>query len=390
MIYLLWPLILGGFALGLDAYVLAGLLPSIAHDLQTTQAMVGLGVALFTVAYAISAPALAAVSTRYSTRAALLTGIGLFTLGNIATMIAPSLAVLLIARLVAGVGAGLYSPLATASAAAMVEASQRGRALSLVLAGLSVGTALGVPFGLLIEEQFGWRWTIGLIVLLGFLSAFGVVGRTNSFPTSEPIGWKERLSALTEPFILSTLSVTLWTGIASLGLYTYMAEILSSRTMSGLTDTFIWVWGLGGMAGALFIGRAIDQHLTPARATLILLMLLGIGFALVGYAPSVLVGTGCFIWGLSGWASMAPQQHALVTHSPKHATASVAWNSSANYLGSGIGAALGSVALNADIPASWLPAGALMAALIALVLHFIKSRQVNVSESAFCSGNNGT
>nr|NMN91117.1 hypothetical protein [Brenneria salicis ATCC 15712 = DSM 30166]RBP57045.1 hypothetical protein DES54_1801 [Brenneria salicis ATCC 15712 = DSM 30166] len=46
----LWPLVIGTFALGLDAYVLAGLLPSMAKDLQTTQGSIGLGVALFTAA----------------------------------------------------------------------------------------------------------------------------------------------------------------------------------------------------------------------------------------------------------------------------------------------------------------------------------------------------
>ncbi len=157
MIYILWPLILGGFSLGLDAYVLAGLLPSISHDLKTTQAMVGLGVALFTIAYAVSAPLLATFSAKYSTRTALLTGIGLFTFGNVTTMLAPTLGVLLFSRLISGVGAGIYSPLATSSAASMVKTSQRGKALSLILAGLSVGTALGVPIGLLIEAQFGWR-----------------------------------------------------------------------------------------------------------------------------------------------------------------------------------------------------------------------------------------
>jgi predicted MFS family arabinose efflux permease len=108
----LWPLTLGAFVLGLDAYVLAGLLPGIARDLATTQALAGLGVALFTAAYAVSAPALAFVAGRYSTRKALLAGLGVFTLGNVATMLAPSLAILLTARLLAGVGAGLYSPLA--------------------------------------------------------------------------------------------------------------------------------------------------------------------------------------------------------------------------------------------------------------------------------------
>jgi predicted MFS family arabinose efflux permease len=371
MIRLLWPLILGGFALGLDAYVLAGLLPGMAQDLQTTQAMAGLGVALFTVAYAVSAPALAAVSTFYSTRTALLAGIGLFTVGNLATAFAPTLKILFVSRVIAGIGAGLYSPLATASAAGMVNSSQRGRALSLILAGLSVGTALGVPFGLLLEAKFGWRWSIGLIVLLGVLAASGVA-RAGSFPALTPVKWKERLSVLTEPFILSTLAVTLCTGIASLGLYTYIAEVLSSRAMGNFTGSFIWLWGLGGMAGALFIGKALDQQLTSARATLLLLILLGMGFALIGYAPVALAGIGCFIWGMCGWASLAPQQHVLVSYAPKQATASVAWNSSANYLGSGIGVALGSVALNSGVTANWLPVGAMIAVLLALMLHSLK------------------
>lgn len=48
MIRQLWPLTLGAFVLGLDAFVLAGLLPGMAYSLGTTQASVGLGVAMFT------------------------------------------------------------------------------------------------------------------------------------------------------------------------------------------------------------------------------------------------------------------------------------------------------------------------------------------------------
>ncbi|WP_158590563.1 MFS transporter [Salinisphaera sp. LB1] len=351
-----------------------------------TKRQQALGVALFTGAYAISAPALAPVSARYTTRMALLAGMGVFTLGNIITALAPTLGVFLTARLIAGVGAGMYSPLATSSAANMVSPSQRGRALSLVLAGLSVGTALGVPFGLLIEAYFGWRSTIALIVFLGLLSAFGLMMRAGAYPESEPMAWRERLGALKDVFTLSTLGVTLWTGIASLGLYTYIAEILSSRAMGAVTDTFIWLWGIGGMLGALLIGRFIDRYVTPIKATSILISLLGVGFVLVGYAPIALAGAGCFIWGLCGWASMAPQQHALVTHAPRHAAASVAWNSSANYLGSGIGAALGSAALGAHLAAAWLPVGALMAASIALLIHLIKARKAHVTESPYGSG----
>ncbi|MBV8927187.1 MAG: MFS transporter [Bradyrhizobium sp.] len=373
MIRPLWPLALGAFALGLDAYVLAGLLPGMARDLATTQALAGLGVALFTAAYALSAPALAFVAGRYSTRLALLAGLGLFTLGNIATMAAPSLAVLLAARLMAGIGAGLYSPLAAASAAGMVDAGRRGRALATVLAGLSIGTALGVPLGLLVEHRFGWRWTICLIVLLGLAAAAGVASRrADGSPTMPAVAWRERLVALRAPFTFATLGVTLCTGIASLGLYTYLAEVAAARGAAACTDAFIWSWGLGGMVGALLIGRVIDRYLPPARATLLLLVLLGVGFVLVGWGSPAAVGVGCFLWGLAGWASVAPQQHALVSHTPAHATALIAWNSSINYLGSAVGAALGSVALGAQLSAQGLPMAALAAVVVAILLHLFK------------------
>lgn len=373
MIRCLWPLMLGTFALGLDAFVLAGLLPGMARGLHSSQALVGLGVTMFTAAYAISAPILAPIVGGRSTRKALLVGLGLFTLGNLITEAAPSLGVLLAARLVAGIGAGLYSPLASVSAANMVPAQQRGQALGMVLAGLSMGTAFGVPVGLVVEDYFSWRCTIGLIVLLGLLAMVGVAGRTEGFPATPVIAWPERLRALAGRFTLATLGVTLCTGIASLGLYTYLAEIASGRKMAGFTHGFIWLWGLGGMVGALLIGRMIDRYLPPWRATIAAIFLMAFGFGLVGWGPFIAVAMGCFLWGVAGWASVTPQQHALVTHNGKHAAASIAWNSSANYLGSAIGAALGSLALGLHVPIFCLPAGALVFASIALLLHLTKT-----------------
>jgi predicted MFS family arabinose efflux permease len=160
--------------------------------------------------------------------------------------------------------------------------------------------------------------------------------------------------------------------MASLGLYTYLAEVTSARGMAAFTHAFIWLWGLGGMIGALLIGRIIDRHLPPARATLILLVLLGAGFVLVGWGSVSAAGLGCFLWGLAGWASVAPQQHALVTHDDAHATAALAWNSSVNYLGGAIGAAAGSMALHADFPAQLLAIGALVSVVVAILMHLAK------------------
>lgn len=369
----LWPLVIGTFALGLDAYVLAGLLPSMAKDLQTTQAGVGLGVALFTAAYAISAPLLTPfVVSRTSARFALLLGIGVFIFGNLLTLLSSSLHGLLFSRLLAGCGAGIYSPLTSVCAAGVVDESHKGRALALVLAGLSVGTALGVPAGLAIETLLGWRTTIGLIALLGVIATLGIFINKFTFSAPAAITWRERLSALTSRFTLMTLMVTLLTGIASLGLYTFIAEIVAGKGMAQATPLLIWFWGIGGLVGALFVGQVIDRFISPWLTTLLLLVILGISFIAFGEGALYFCLAGVFFWGLSGWSSIAPQQHALLNHAPEHAASLIGWNSSANYAGGSIGVFMGAALLSVNIIPGYLPLFAMLIICIAFVIHLMK------------------
>lgn len=369
----LWPLVMGTFALGLDAYVLAGLLPTMAKSLHTTQASVGLGVALFTAAYAVSAPILAPVfASSTSARFALLSGIVIFIGGNAITMLSHSLNWLLFSRVCAGCGAGIFSPLTSACAAAMVEESHKGRALALVLAGLSVGTALGVPAGLMVENAFGWRTTIGLITLVGIISMTGMLMNKLMFSATKAAPLKERLSALTSRVTAMTLTVTLLTGISSLGLYTYIAQISTDKGMGQEIPLLIWFWGIGGLIGAMFIGQIIDRLMSPWLTTLILIILLTSSFVAFGYGSLYICLAGTLFWGLAGWSSIAPQQHSLIKHAPEHATSLIGWNSSANYAGGSIGVFIGSTILSTPLLSDSLPLFAILVALLALIIHLMK------------------
>ena len=149
----LWPFVLGSVALGLDAYVVAGLLPAIAAALGTPEATVGLGVAAFTGSYAVVGPLLAGKAGQQS-RHSLIIALLVFTLANLATALSPTIWVFLASRVVAGAAAGVYSPLSSAVAAEIVGPERRGRALALVLAGLAVGTVFGVPIGLVLAQYW--------------------------------------------------------------------------------------------------------------------------------------------------------------------------------------------------------------------------------------------
>lgn len=180
MIGRLWPLVAATVALGIDAYVLAGILPQIAGSLTTTAAMIGLGVTAFTAAYAVSGPVLASRLGARGAGTALLVALGVFNLGNLITALAPGIGVFLAARVIAGTGAGILTAVATGTAAALAPPARRGRAMAMVTFGLSLGTVAGVPLGMLIGRAAGWRWTMSAVVAIGAVAMVAVAVRARS------------------------------------------------------------------------------------------------------------------------------------------------------------------------------------------------------------------
>ncbi len=369
----LWPFVVGSVALGLDAYVVAGLLPAIASSLDAREATVGLGVAAFTGSYAVAGPLLAGRAGQRS-RQSLIVSLLVFTVANLATALSPTVSVFLGARVVAGAAAGVYSPLSSAVAAEVAGKCRRGRALALVLAGLAVGTVFGVPVGLALAQRWGWRAAIVLIVAVGGASLAGIALRGGELPAIPASGAGDRIRSIARPKNLLTVTVTLLTGVASLGLYTYMTVILSAGTLAAHQTLAIWVWGIGGAVGALGIGRLADRR-NPLRLSVIILV--GLMCALLGMTQGQtawIVLTSLFIWGMCGWASLTPQQHVLLQTNPADGATAVAANASANYLGSALGATFGSLLVAAQATPAVLCGSAAAVAALALICQLIRQR----------------
>lgn len=367
-------LALGSFALGTDAFIVAGLIPEIASETGVSEGLVGQMATVFTLFYAVSGPVLSAV-LRWDTKRLLLTALVVFTLGNIGSAVSHTLVTLLVSRAVCGIGAGLYTPTAAATAAALAPPERRGRALSLLLAGLSIGTVIGVPVGLLIATHTGWRSAFWLISALGLLAAVGVALVIPRLHPSASPGIRARLAVMIDRRVAPIVVVSVLFNIASLGLYTYIAPVL--RASAGVTHPipFLWVWGIGGIVGAFAVGTLIDRssstRVMPVVVGLLILATAAIvpaGTALIAVAIAV----GC--WGAAGFASPPPQQHLLLQRAADHGTVAVAANSSAIYLGGAIGSGLAGGALHLGLTAAALPfiasafAAAAMVVYLALVV----------------------
>ncbi len=369
-------LALGAFALGLDAYVMAGLLPTIAGDLHVSLPAAGQLVTAFTLCYALAAPVFATVLSGKMARPVLAAALVVFTIANALSALANSFPLLLATRAVAGLGAGLYSPLAVAAAASLVPARQRGRGLALVMGGMSTGVVLGVPAGLALASYAGWRSTLWLVTALGTLTLAGLLAWLPTIPTVAPPSIRQRLSMLMDGRVASVVGVSFLAAVASLGLYTYLVPVLGVAG-SHATPYFL-TWGMGGVVGSFGIGSLLDRTSRPFMLVACILGTMALAMLLLPVlAPSTTVLIPLAFWGAAGWALQVPQQHTLLTARPDHGTVAVAINGSALYLGSAVGSALGGTVLSSGMRVSLLPVLAGGIAFSALILHLGSGEQAN-------------
>ncbi|AAV82442.1 UNVERIFIED_ORG: putative MFS family arabinose efflux permease [Idiomarina abyssalis] len=371
---------LGAFALGMASYVTAGLIPMIEQAFSVSTGVAAQLVTAFTLAYGIGSPVVVALLPGNRQRNGLLAALGLFVISNAASALSTDFLWLLIFRALAGVGSGVYLAVGI-SAAATLSPAGRGKAIAVIMGGMAAGTVLGVPIGLILAEQLGWSSAFWLVTLLGGISLTGLFWRLPVLSGAEFIPLRRKLSVLVDGQVTVILSVSLLAAIASLGMYTFLVPLMSAPEYGGVESItpFLWVWGIGGVAGSFLVGPMADRIKGP-RMTLFIMLTLALSLAvlpLIAFWSVWLAMVPILIWGAVGWALQVPQNNQLlhVRGSQGDGNLAVALNESALYLGSAIGAAVGGLALTFNPPIWSLPAGAALIAAIGALLQFISVRK---------------
>jgi predicted MFS family arabinose efflux permease len=371
------------FALGLDAYVVAGLLGGIGHEFGSDVARSAQAVTAFTLSYAIAAPLLTAFFAGKSVRTILIVALSIFSAANAASALATSLTALIVARAIAGLGAGLFSPVAVAAATALVSPQRRGRAVGAMLGGISAGTVAGVPLGLLVNQSVGWRATLWLVTSIGMCGLLSVLFGFPAISVNTPPSLKKRFAMLTRGRVAATVSVTFLMAVGSLGLYTFIAPIVFSVSGNSVVTPYLWFWGIGGVLGSFTVGWAIDR--LGGTGVLISFILFVLALALLSVPKAIIIGPIGYLsfiaWGAMGWSCHASQQHRLLALVQDQGATAVALNNSCNYLGSAVGAMCGGALISYGLTPAYLPYCAAAAAFAALVVHTISRGLFRASES---------
>jgi predicted MFS family arabinose efflux permease len=353
----LYWLALGTFAVGTEGFMVAALLPNIAHDLGVTIRTAGQLITAFTLAYAVSSPILTALTGGFGRRRLLIVAMGAFAVGNVIAGFSPNYPALVTARIVLAFAAGLYVPGANALASVLVPPEQRGRALGIINGGITLAIALGVPLGAVVGDAFGWRMSFIGVAAISFLALGGLlVGLQSGVGADLPVSTlAQRARVLQAPGIASALGVTTIWATGGYTVYTYIAPLffsaaaLSNRSLG----IVLFVWGLcaaGGVAaGGFFTDRwgsnAVVRRALPVLAVaLASLSVIPATFPAAHVLIPMLIGVG--IWGISAWAFFPAQQaHLVSVAGPGLAPIVLSLNASSMYFGFSLGALMGTSVL---------------------------------------------
>ncbi len=373
---LLW-LALGAFAIGTEGYALAGLLPKVASDLDVTVPIAGQLITAFSLAFALGSPVLAVVTGQLERKRLLLGSMLVFGLFNIVAALSQTYATLFVARIGLALSAAVFMPAASAYAVSVSSAAHRGRALSIIYAGLTVATLVGVPLGVLVGERFGWR---SIFLLAGGLSFATLAGLAAFLAPSRSAGsatLAERIAVARRPEVLGVLTVTVLFMTGAFAIYTYIAPFLAQTTgLAGSSVAMVlFVFGAGATVGNLASG-AISDRVGAKRVVTTALVSLTALFSILSLSAAILapewarwiIVPAIGLWGLVGFAVPSAQQMRLVAIDSRLAPITLSLNASAGYLGVSLGALLGSVAVahHATVGLGWIGAACELTALSVL------------------------
>lgn len=382
MNYRLLILVLGTFIIGTDDFVIAGLLPNIANDMNVTIAAAGQLVTAFAIAYAIGAPVFGTLTMNMPLKTLLVVSMLVFTIANALSAILTSFELLFLTRILAALAAAIFTPLAMAASASLVPEKMRGKALSFILAGITIGLVLGAPIGTWIGNALTWRYSFVFVSVISLITVIGVSIFLPKIEREAALTIRERLKSFNKITFL-TLSVSIIGTTGGFMTYTYIAPIITGITNVENISIFLLLFGIGALLGNLIGGYFTDRIGAPKTLKL---SLGGFSILLATFSfyslltPStlsiVMVSIVAILWGIPGFGMNPALNSFLISLNPKQAQMVLSFSASALYMGIGLGAFVGGGVISvSSVNYVGLASGILV--LIALLLFTFVNRTAN-------------
>ncbi|MBT9384470.1 MFS transporter [Pseudooceanicola sp. CBS1P-1] len=332
-------------AIGMAEFVIVGILPQIAQDMQLSLATAGLTVSIYALAVAVAAPLLTALTGRIGRKRLILGLMALFIVANTLSALAPGFATLLLGRILSGAVQGVFYSVATVVAAGLVPKARAGQAIATMFTGITLALISGVPLGTFVANAFGWRATFLAVTGIGGLSMLALallLPREIEKPAALPFA--EQMAVVLKPRLALLFAITLVGYGGSFVAFTYLSPILARFT--GLSPngigTLLFFYGIAVAIGNLLCARAADRSgAMPVLLAIYAVMALAL-FLLIPAAGNLWTVTPLvMIWGIVAFGSVSILQLYAVNQAGLIAPRAVNATSSMNISAFNLGIALG-------------------------------------------------
>ncbi|RKP51556.1 MFS transporter [Cohnella endophytica] len=339
----LLSLTVGAFAIGMTEFVIMGLLPNVALDLNVSISSAGQLITMYALGVAIGAPVLTVLTHRIPQKKLLCLLMILFVLGNGISVVAPNYSILMVARLITALTHGTFFGVGAVIASNLVRPDKRAGAVSIMMAGLTIANIIGVPLGTFIGQHMGWRSSFGAIAIMGIVALIGIFIFIPRIRQDKPASIVQQIAALAKPKLLLYLLIGALGNAGLFAVFTYITPLLVQVTgFAEHSVTWILVlFGCGVTIGNIVGGKLADWKLMPSILGLYLTICIILAlFTFTIHSPTAAVLT-IFLWGAASFA-VFPGLQVKVMNLAREAPALASTSShSAGNLGNASGAFIG-------------------------------------------------
>jgi len=341
----LFALTLSAFAIGTTEFVIVGLIPTMAIDLQVSLPSAGLLVSLYALGVAIGAPVLTALTGKWNRKYVLLSVMALFVIGNLLAWKAPGYNSLVMARIMTGLAHGVFFSIGSTIATGLVTKEKAASAIAIMFTGLTVALVTGVPLGTYIGQNFGWQATFLTVALLGLVALIGsAILVPNNLKQSAATKLSAQLKVLTQPRLLLVYAITALGYGGTFTAFTFLAPILEevSGFNASAVSFIMLVYGVSVAFGNILGGKMADK-MGPIKALTIIfsgLMTILVIFNFTAFNPITAVLT-ILVWGAFAFGNVPGLQVYVVKLAEKYTPDAVDVASGLNIAAFNVGIALG-------------------------------------------------
>jgi DHA1 family inner membrane transport protein len=354
----LLALALGGFGIGATEFVAMGLLPQIAENLlpalaashpDDAIAQAGIMISAYAAGVVVGAPTIAVFAARFPRKGLLLALVIAFTVGTLASALATTFELVVVARFVAALPHGAYFGIAALVAASLMGPGKRGQGIALVLSGLTIANVIGVPAITFLGQATNWRVAYLAVAVIFALTVVAIILVVPKQPGDPGATVRRELGGFAKPAVwLALLTGSLGFG-GFFAVYSYVAPLTTEITLlpEAVVPLALVAMGVGMTVGNFIGGRLADRG--ALRAVFICFGLLVAALLFLGLTAPTVPGlfVGLFAVGLASSAISPAIQTRLMDVAGDSQTLAAAANHSALNIGNSVGAILGGAVIAA-------------------------------------------